>query len=295
MTIVVGYAPEESGTTALELGGVLARSTGERLIITVVITDPRQGMEPRVAGDFMEPMRDWASKVLAQARAVVPGDLEGDFKITAAESIPSGLIELAEREAASAVVLGSSGKSGLGRIFLGSITDRLAHAADRPLLLAPRGFRAGPDDRIRRVNLAYGGSREGGRAAAYAIDLADRIGAELRAVSLTPRPPREIYQGVEDKADDLVASTWAARLRESLRQQTAPLGEVSERLADSLVVAEGTSWADAISRVSWRTGDLLVLGPSSLAPAARLFLGSRASKIVRASPVPVLLVPAPAA
>jgi nucleotide-binding universal stress UspA family protein len=45
--------------------------------------------------------------------------------------------------------------------------------------------------------------------------------------------------------------------------------------------------------VDWSDGDLLVVGPSSSAPAARLFLGSRASKIVRSAPVPVYLVPAP--
>ena len=68
---------------------------------------------------------------------------------------------------------------------------------------------------------------------------------------------------------------------------------LAERLARTLVVGEGVTWGKAIGDVEWRDDDLLVIGPSSSAPAARFFLGSRASKIVRSAPVPVYLVPAP--
>jgi nucleotide-binding universal stress UspA family protein len=43
--------------------------------------------------------------------------------------------------------------------------------------------------------------------------------------------------------------------------------------------------------VDWADGDVLVVGSSSVGPVARVFLGSRASKIVRHSPVPVVVVP----
>ena len=43
--------------------------------------------------------------------------------------------------------------------------------------------------------------------------------------------------------------------------------------------------------VDWADGDVLVVGSSSLGPIARVFLGSRAAKIVRHSPVPVVIVP----
>ena len=36
---------------------------------------------------------------------------------------------------------------------------------------------------------------------------------------------------------------------------------------------------------------MLVVGSSAVGPVARVFLGSRASKIVRNSPVPVVVVP----
>jgi nucleotide-binding universal stress UspA family protein len=57
------------------------------------------------------------------------------------------------------------------------------------------------------------------------------------------------------------------------------------------VVGRGESWEEAIEDVEWEDGDVLVVGSSSIGPVARVFLGSRATKIVRHSPVPVIVVP----
>ena len=47
--------------------------------------------------------------------------------------------------------------------------------------------------------------------------------------------------------------------------------------------------------IEWQDGEVLVVGSSSVGPRARVFLGSRASKIARQSPVPVVVVPRGAA
>ena len=60
----------------------------------------------------------------------------------------------------------------------------------------------------------------------------------------------------------------------------------------AFVVASGTSWAEALSSVDWVPNELLVLGSSSAGTLRRVFLGTNATKIVRHSPVPVLVVPA---
>ena len=57
------------------------------------------------------------------------------------------------------------------------------------------------------------------------------------------------------------------------------------------MVGYGQSWDEALEDVDWQDGDVLVVGSSSIGPVARVFLGSRASKIVRHSPVPVVVVP----
>ena len=296
MAIVVGYAPEESGTSALELASVLARSTGEPLVVAVVVATPHLAQDVAAAGDYLEPLREWADSVLDRARRSLPADVEARFEVCQAPSIPAGLLQLGDDLDASAIVLGSSSKGSLGRISFGSITDRLVHSASRPVALAPRGFRSGPTERLTRVSIAYAGSADGGYLADTAGRLAEEVGADLRVVSFVVRPPKRLLWTVEPAADDLVADAWVERTRESLRAQVAEqCGALGERLARTLVVGEGLSWSRAIGNVPWQQGDLVVVGPSALAPAARLFLGSGASKIVRSAPVPVLLVPGPAA
>ena len=85
---------------------------------------------------------------------------------------------------------------------------------------------------------------------------------------------------------------WAADAEQA---QRAVLEEV-ERLprrpsAIESVVGYGTDWAGAIEEIGWADGDLLAVGSSTAGPLERVFIGSRSSRIVRHSPVPVVVVP----
>jgi nucleotide-binding universal stress UspA family protein len=55
-------------------------------------------------------------------------------------------------------------------------------------------------------------------------------------------------------------------------------------------VAEGRSWGGAMDALDWGRGDLLVVGSSSTHRLSQVFLGSSAAKVVRHSPVPVIVV-----
>ena len=295
MTILVAYTAQDSGTSALELASVLSRSTGEPLVVAVVVETPRAAGAPDfIDGDYLGLLTDWGNSVLERAKASLAPDIEATFEVRQASSIPGGLVERAVEIGASAIALGSSSKGSLGRISLGSVTDRLVHAAPLPVLLAPRGYRPGPTSRIRRVNIGYGGPADGAHGAIVGARLAEAVGADLRAVSFAVRPPMRFSGSVEESADDLVINSWAARTKDALLAQVgAADATLADRLAGSLVVGEGVTWGTAISDVHWSEGDLLVVGPSSSALGARLFLGSRASKILRSAPVPVFMVPSP--
>ncbi len=297
MTIVVAYTAQDSGASALELASVLSRSTGEPLVVAVVVATPQAaGVPDFVDGDYLGPLTDWGHSVLDQARVSLPKDIEATYEVRRATSIPGGLLQLCVDTGASALVLGSSSKGSLGRISLGSVTDRLVHAAPLPVLLAPRGFRSGPTSRIRRVSIGFGGSAGGAHLATVGLRLAETVGADVRAVSFAVRPPKRFFGSVDESADDLVVEQWVTRTKAALQAEVGAVdAALGDRLATSLVVGQGLSWGKAIWDVPWSDGDLLVVGPSSTAPAARLFLGSRASKILRSAPVPVYLAPAPRA
>jgi nucleotide-binding universal stress UspA family protein len=169
---------------------------------------------------------------------------------------------VAERRGAAMIVVGMSGHPAIG-----SVTARLLHGSPVPVALAPHAFRARPGSRVERVTAAFGGSEElVGAAAAVAA----RLGAPLRIASFAVPAPGPF--GAE------LVERWVEEIETAAGRAPA-------------VVGRGSSWEEAIDDVEWREGDMLVVGSSSAAPAARVFLGSRASRIIRHSPVPVLVVP----
>ena len=56
-------------------------------------------------------------------------------------------------------------------------------------------------------------------------------------------------------------------------------------------ILDGRDWENVLDSLPWEDGEMLVVGSSRLGPVAKVFLGSSATKIIRSSPVPVLVVP----
>ncbi|MEO5665351.1 MAG: universal stress protein [Nocardioides sp.] len=290
MTVLVGYSPQESGTSALELGVVMARSLGEPLVVTTVVASPYLDIQAPVDGDYRALLRQWAERSLAQARSKVSTDVDCTFEVTEATSISAGLTMAAERHDVSMLVLGSSAKGLTGRITLGSVIDALTHGARWPLALAPRGYRAAEDERIDRLTVLFSHARAIDRLLAPASDLAQRLEVSVRFASFLVRPLKREAGLIEPSADDLVVNAWAERMRSELAAVVRKrLG--SDQTGERFVVGDGLTWAEAAGNVPWREGDLALIGAASSAPLSRVFLGLRASKIVRSLPVPVLLMP----
>ena len=159
-----------------------------------------------------------------------------------------------------------------------------------PLALAPRGSRT-DTSAFTSIVCAYTGTAESDDALESAASLAERWAVGLRLVAFAPRrsttyPPFGGY-GAEDE----VTAQWS-------RQATSLLDGAREKvvtrhrsLSPEIAVGAGGDWEQVMASIALSSGDLLVLGSSRLGPLARVFLGSTASKIVRHSPVPMLVVP----
>jgi len=56
-------------------------------------------------------------------------------------------------------------------------------------------------------------------------------------------------------------------------------------------IVDGPTVEDAVSKLAWRDGDLIMVGSSRLSAPKRLFLGSTAAKMLRVLDVPMMVVP----
>jgi len=262
VTLIVGYAPDGRGGAVLHLAAMLARSAKEDLVVCAVVPSPWPGESAQVDSEYRKFLDDMARATLERARERLAGDVAAASLVHHARSAPAGLLEVAERRGAAMIVVGTSGHPAIG-----SVTARLLHGSPVPVALAPHAFRARPGARVERVTAAFGGSEGLLDAAA---GLAARLRAPLRIASFAVPAPAPF--GAE------LMKRWLEQVETAAGQAPA-------------VVGHGASWEQAIDDVEWRDGDVLVVGSSSGAPPALVFLGSRASRIIRHSPVPVLVVP----
>lgn len=292
MSILVAVAPEDNDTAVLHLASLLARSRGQQIALCTVVTASWDSQR-MLDHEYRRHLRTRAQVALDRARALLPAELEVESHVHDASSIPAGLLEVAAATKAELIVLGSSrGRGLIGRVVLGSVTDRLLHGAQTPLIVAPRGFRVSPESQLSRVTVALGGSPEPGlvaTAASFALD----AGANLRVASFAVRPSTPFGSGaVVAGADHLVVKEWVKKAKRIMNAELAELGATREgfRREPEVVLGSGLTWKSALANTDWSDGDILAVGSSSTAPAASVFLGYRASKILQQCRVPVLVL-----
>ena len=296
MTMVVGIAPEGRDRAALHLAGMLARSTGDELILCATVPVPWPPSPAKVDAEYRAHLERTAHDALNEARARLPADIRATLLVHHARSAAVGLLDVTEQHAASLIVVGSSPTGLFGRVALGSVADRLVHSSPVPVAMPPRGYRCQAAARVARVTAAFGGDEGADDLVVAAAGVAAWVGASLRIGSFAVRARPPYTTGVGREADQAMIKQWVQEIEAASRATLERVGDLpaAPRKLET-VIGYGESWDEALEDIEWRDGDVLAVGSSSLGPVARVFLGSRASKIIRHAPVPVVLVPRRAA
>jgi len=144
-----------------------------------------------------------------------------------------------------------------------------------------------------RILVPVDGSATSNLGLAEAIKLAKLTGARLlllhavdiAAISLTPEAATAapgLFDAMRDAGEQVVSKAKATVESAGLTAETILVDTLSGRVSD-LVVDHAQKWR----------ADLIVIGTHGRRGVSRLLIGSDAEQIVRAAPVPVLLVRAP--
>lgn len=292
MSLLVGLNPASRSASVLHLAAMLARSADTDLIVTTVIPETWPRTVGRDDAEWHTFTRDAANTVLDHAAAVLGDTVPAQFVVHEAPSARRGLLELAEQYDVGMIVIGSSSAAPLGRIALGSESDALLHASAVPVAIAPRGFRTRGDARVGRVTAAYRGTDSSADLVFGAATVAASVGAALRIASFAVVPNVSGAAGAGLDAERSIAEQWADDIHVHATQLLSEISTLphAPQLAGT-VIGVGDTWESAVDDVEWDADEVLVVGSSSLGPVARVFLGSNATKVVRHSPVPVVIVP----
>ena len=218
--IIAALDPHRDDIAPAALGVLLARLTGEPLVLAAAYhADPRVD---NVYPDYARTLVRGAEEALARAAAPIRGAAELPVTTIALPSSGSpawALHDLAEREGAGALVIGSSSRGPMGRVLPGAVTDRLLHGAPCPVAVAPAGFNRDDAGPPRLVGVAFVDRPDGHVALATARTLAGQARAAVRV--LTVAEPLDLVLSAEPEIHD------AAR-QASLQAAEATLARADE-------------------------------------------------------------------
>jgi nucleotide-binding universal stress UspA family protein len=277
------------GRDALGLGRMLAR-TGD-VTLTVCVVVPRTWDYPspaRVDAEYAAFLNQYAEDAIAEAREFLGDSVQAEYTTSSASSASEGLIATATEAGAALIALGSARHGPVGRITVGGIANEMLHISPVPVAISPRGYRPSSGARLRRVTCAFSGSTQSRSAFDAAVQLSRRHAVPLRLTTIVIRNRQMYPSQVGYDAERLVVEQWRAQAREA---QEKALATLPNDVSVETDILDGRDWEDALDSLPWEDGEMLVVGSSRLGPVAKVFLGSSATKIIRSSPVPVLVVP----
>jgi nucleotide-binding universal stress UspA family protein len=197
----------------------------------------------------------------------------------------AAIVRRAESEAADLVVVGSHARSGLARVVLGSVAERVAQHAHCSVLVARASTKAGV------VLAATDLSDQSLLAVAAGAAAAKRSGAKLVVVSAF-----EWTEPVSTAAAGLIGALPAvppAALREQVKQGLqATLEQVMLRVGavGEARVLDGAPAPAIVAAIDELGAELVVVGSHGRTGLARLALGSVAQDVIRDAHCSVLLV-----
>ncbi|HSK19183.1 MAG TPA: universal stress protein [Longimicrobiales bacterium] len=274
----------------------LVRATGARLHL-VMVHEPALMIERTLMGSEVleaqqqELEKEYLTALLERLR---------EDGIAAERSVITGtpadaLANFARRRDMDLIVMSTHGHGGLSRYWIGSVADGLIRRSRVPvLLLRPAEGAAGPGRSfVRRVLVAVDGSPAAERALPAAAAICAAMGAACTIMRVVVPPSRAITSRIPD-----TARMVRERTAEESREAEAYLRDLvgASDLPDSTraEVVTGYDTTAAILRTAeTERADMIAVGTRGHGGAARLLLGSVADKLIRASPVPVLVCPSP--
>lgn len=240
--VLIGTDRSDDAMSAVWIGARIAARSGVPVKLVTVADKDDDERDDR-----------WAAAVLDEARAVVRELGVAEVEVEAGTGAPQEiLLERANAEPDSLVVIGSAGLSKASSRLVASTSNRLAHHSRADVLFA----RDPVPSLWNFVALATDGSESSHQAVRRGLRLAAALGATGRLITVAK---------TQDAGEELLESTWSAL---SLGDQEVPV----ER--EVLIESQPAS---ALIAAGWKY-ELVAVGNRGMAGPER-FLGSVANKV----------------
>jgi nucleotide-binding universal stress UspA family protein len=210
------------------------------------------------------------------------------------------IVDVARDEGSDLIVVGTHGRTGFGRILLGSIADRVVRVAPCPVLtVGPRaGARAAAPAGLARILYATDFSPSARAAWPWAVALAEAAGADVDFVHVTaqPVPDRHLTPELLGRMAQLLeeqGQAEAERFLEQWERSRRGPGSPPPRLSSDRVhvlIGHGVVGEQIAHWAETRSASVIVMGTHGWSGLVRWMLGSVAHQVLQLAPCPVLTV-----
>jgi len=206
--------------------------------------------------------------------------------VTEAPDAYREILVQAQRLHADLIVLGTHGRSGFERLFLGSVAEKVLRKAQAPVMTVPPGTRDAMDRgpaAFARILCALDFSDCSKAALEYALSLAHGNNAALTLAHVLETRP--LYADFAPAATIDVAA-WTREARDRLHALVPDSFRSARNVAE--IVHEGTPYREILQMAANLDADLIVLGVRGRGAADRFFFGSTTHHVIRQAHCAVL-------
>ncbi|MCS6817194.1 MAG: universal stress protein [Blastocatellia bacterium] len=270
----------ELATFALRYAAELARCSKASLL--VMHADPFLPPPYLTAGQFEEMLQALERTKAATRRYLteyvrnVVGT-EPDVEPLLVEDTPArAILETARQREADLIVMGTHGRSGLSRVMLGSVTERVLRESDRPVLTIRYKAEALPTPHVsvRHLLCPVNYTPIARTALQHAVAIARCFNAELTVVHV-----------LEDEAQKASDREALARLCEWVPEDVRAHCQMKE------LIRRGNAAEQIIETARALGSDMIVLGAHHKRFFDATVIGTTTVRVTRHAPCPVLVVP----
>jgi len=276
----------ESAERALHQAVALAQMTKAELHIfhaVLLHAEDPQHLQTVLKG-YTEHIDEQARETLERTSGEI-GKRGLNVSISTARSVSpfEAIMEAVGRIRPELIVMGTHGRTGVGRLLLGSVTEKvLRHAPTHVLTVQKDSPVVGDSLEPKRILVAIDFTDFSRRALEVATSLlSEKDSLTLVHVVASPIHPSFYAGGITDLFE--VDPELPSRIKNSLEEW---LGD----RPGEIIVTEGSAADEILAAAKKTQAELIVIGRRGLSAAEHILMGSVSERIVRTSKVPVLTV-----
>jgi nucleotide-binding universal stress UspA family protein len=286
----------EPSRKAVTYAMTIAAQTNAKLFVAHIVPD-RSALNYAFPAETYEAEKQQYASAKREIEKLIPPECADMFDvemIVKTGRVDAELIGIVKEQGVDLVVMGSHGRTHLGRWFIGSVTERLLRKLPVPLLSVSH---VGPEKHSIELGLVCIGkilyatdlSDSSAIGMQYAIELARGTGAKLTVAHVTDHAHFTLLSNTASAYLESSRKMWVDSMTKKLDELLSREGPLDMEIEG--VMLDGKPYEEILRFADDRKMDMIVLNLQSKGMIERAFVGSTAERIVRLSHVPVLSVP----